>query len=67
MFFDQLAIKLNIQKPEDWLEVHSKTVLKERGSVFLHKLHNGSLIKGKYDPHWIWGLYWRFYRNSVAS
>jgi hypothetical protein len=45
-FFDQLAAKLNIQKPEDWYTVHLVTVLKEGGS-FVKEYYNGSIIKGK--------------------
>jgi hypothetical protein len=45
-FFDQLAAKWNIQKPEDWNKVSRKMVLKEGGS-FVSTYYNGSLIKGK--------------------
>jgi hypothetical protein len=43
-FLDRLAIKLNIQKPEDWIKVSTKLVLNE-GGHFLKK-YDGSLIKG---------------------
>ena len=44
-FFDQLAIKWNIQKPEDWYEVTYKMVVKEGGSFIAH-YYNGSLQQG---------------------
>jgi hypothetical protein len=44
-FFEQLAIKLNIQKPEDWLNVQCKTILKEGGS-FVNHYYKSSVIKG---------------------
>jgi hypothetical protein len=44
-FLDQLAIKLNIQKPEDWYKVTSQLVL-EKGGSFLAKYYNYSLIRG---------------------
>jgi hypothetical protein len=47
LFMDQLAIKLNIQSPEDWYNVSCKTVIKEGGS-FVAYHYNGSLIQGIY-------------------
>jgi hypothetical protein len=44
-FFDQLAIKLQIQKPEDWYNVHWKTVVNEGGS-FVARYYNASLVQG---------------------
>jgi hypothetical protein len=44
-FFDQLAIKYNIQKPEDWHKITREMALKEGGS-FITKHYNGSLRKG---------------------
>jgi hypothetical protein len=44
-FFDQLAIKWNIQKPEDWHKVTYKMVVKEGGS-FVSDYYNGSLTQG---------------------
>jgi hypothetical protein len=44
-FFDQLAIKWNIQKPEDWNKVTNKMVLKE-GGRFIDRYYNGSLQQG---------------------
>jgi hypothetical protein len=41
-FFDQLALKWNIQKPNDWNKVTKGMVLKEGG----YFLSNGSLRKG---------------------
>jgi hypothetical protein len=43
-FFDQLAIKLNIQKPEDWNKV--PTSMLEEGKSFLAKYYNFSVRKG---------------------
>jgi hypothetical protein len=45
LFFDKLAIKLNVRKPEDWYSVGVKTVL-ENGGHFVNKIYNGSLIQG---------------------
>jgi hypothetical protein len=44
-FFDQLAIKWNIQKPEDWNKVTYDMVLKE-GGRFIVYYYNGSLQRG---------------------
>jgi hypothetical protein len=44
-FFDRLAIKLNIQKPEDWYSVTNERVLKE-GGYFISRYYNTSVIKG---------------------
>jgi hypothetical protein len=44
-FLDHLAVKLNIQKPQDWYKVHSGRVVKEGGS-FISKYYDGSLKKG---------------------
>jgi hypothetical protein len=44
-FFDQLAIKWNIQKPEDWNKVTCGMVLKEGGN-FIDRYYNGSLQQG---------------------
>jgi hypothetical protein len=46
-FFDQLAIKWNIQKPEEWYKVTSDSILKE-GGFFIIRYYNGSVIKGNY-------------------
>ena len=43
-FFDQLAVKWNIQKPEDWNKVTKEMVLKEGGN-FIH-VHYNSLQQG---------------------
>jgi hypothetical protein len=43
---DNLAIKFNIQKPEDWYKVNVQTVLQEAGGSFIKNLYGGSLIKG---------------------
>jgi hypothetical protein len=47
-FFDKLAAKLNIQKPEDWYSVQIETVLKE-GGTFVNSVYKGSLIRGKFQ------------------
>jgi hypothetical protein len=44
-FFDQLAIKWNIQKPEDWNKVTKRMVLKEGGSFVTHQ-YNSSVQQG---------------------
>jgi hypothetical protein len=43
-FFDELAIRLNIKKPEDWYSVSVEKVMKMGGS-FIHKRYNGSLMR----------------------
>jgi hypothetical protein len=45
VFFDQLAVKLNIQKPEDWLKVKCKQVTDEGGS-FVNAYYNSSVLTG---------------------
>jgi hypothetical protein len=45
-FFDQVAIKWNIQKPEDWYKVTKEMAFME-GGRFIGTYYNGSLIKGK--------------------
>jgi hypothetical protein len=44
-FFDQLATKWNIQKLEDWNNVTTPMVLKEKGN-FIFQHYNGSLKQG---------------------
>jgi hypothetical protein len=44
-FFDELAIKWNIQKPEDWNKVTNKMVLEE-GGYFIGNYYNTSLQQG---------------------
>jgi hypothetical protein len=44
-FFDKLAEKWNINKPEDWSKV-TTAMVKEAGASFLAKHYNGSWIKG---------------------
>jgi hypothetical protein len=44
-FFDQLAVKWNIQKMEDWLKVTQK-MLHEEGAYFINYYSRGSLIRG---------------------
>jgi hypothetical protein len=45
VFLDQLATKLNIQKPEDWYSIRPDTV-KTMGGSFVYTHYNGSLIEG---------------------
>jgi hypothetical protein len=45
MFFDQLAIKWNIQNVEDWNKVTFEMALKE-GGHFIGKYYNSSLQQG---------------------
>jgi hypothetical protein len=44
-FFDQLAIKWNIQNADDWSKVTSSMVLKEGGG-FIVQYYNGSVRQG---------------------
>jgi hypothetical protein len=44
-FFDTLASKWNIQKPEDWNAVTTAMVMKE-GGHFVKRYYNSSLIRG---------------------
>jgi hypothetical protein len=44
-FFDQLAIKWNIQKPDDWNKVTWSMVSKEGGN-FVSSYYNSSLQQG---------------------
>jgi hypothetical protein len=44
-FFDQLAVKWNIQKPEDWNKVTNKMIITEGGS-FISKYYNNSVLQG---------------------
>ena len=46
-FFDDLAVKLHITKPEDWYSVSTKTLLEHDGSFI--KTYYGSLIQGTGD------------------
>jgi hypothetical protein len=43
---DQLAIKWNIKKPEDWFKVTIKMVKKEYGGSFLRTHYKGSMRRG---------------------
>jgi hypothetical protein len=45
-FFDQLAIKLNIEKASDWYRVTAQEVV-NAGGHFISLYYNSSLIKGK--------------------
>jgi hypothetical protein len=45
-FFDKLAIKLNIQKLEDWNNVTSAMVMREEGSAFIIHYYKSSLKQG---------------------
>jgi hypothetical protein len=49
-FFDQLAIKRNIQTMDDWNQVTTDVVVKEGGS-FIDYYYNGSLQQGIYRVH----------------
>jgi hypothetical protein len=44
-FFDQLAIKLNVKQPEDWLNVTSEVLKESKG--FVNTYYNGSVVQGK--------------------
>jgi hypothetical protein len=46
LFFDELAVKLNIQKPEDWKKVTFETVKKE-GGHFVKAYYSTSVMRGK--------------------
>jgi hypothetical protein len=45
IFFDQLAIKWNIQKLEDWNKITRVMLLKEGGN-FINRYYNGSAQLG---------------------
>jgi hypothetical protein len=45
-FFDQLAVKWNIQKLEDWNKVTNKMVLQEGGYSIINTYYSGSLLQG---------------------
>ena len=45
-FFDQLAIKWNIQKLDDWNKFTQKMACREGGGSFINKYYNSSLQKG---------------------
>jgi hypothetical protein len=45
IFFDELAVKFNIQKPDDWYRVTTNMVLNEGGS-FIKLYYNGSILQG---------------------
>jgi hypothetical protein len=44
-FFDQLAIKWNITKLEDWNKVTTRSLLQE-GGRFINHYYNGSIQQG---------------------
>jgi hypothetical protein len=44
-FMDQLAIKLDIKKPEDWYKVTTRMVVNEGGG-FVISYYNGSVKQG---------------------
>jgi hypothetical protein len=46
-FFDQLAMTLNIRKPEDWYSVTTKTIF-QHGGTFIKSHYDSSVVKGKY-------------------
>jgi hypothetical protein len=43
-FFDQLAVKFNIQDPKDWYNITRRQVMKEGG--FFMKYYNSSTMQG---------------------
>jgi hypothetical protein len=47
-FFDELAVTLNIQKPQDWCAVTTKIAV-DKGGSFINNYYGGSLIRGNYD------------------
>jgi hypothetical protein len=68
VFFEQLATKLNVRKPEDWLQITSKRVVQE-GGRFIKQYYNGSVVKAlellypehqdvwqRYKQHGYWKL-----------
>jgi hypothetical protein len=44
-FFDRLAIKLNIQKQDDWYRV-TRPIAVAEGGHFINSYYKGSLIRG---------------------
>jgi hypothetical protein len=45
-FFDHLATKWNIQKPEDWYRVTARMVV-EQGGNFIHSHYDTSMFQGR--------------------
>jgi hypothetical protein len=41
-----MAIKLNIQKPEDWFNVSWNTMVKKEGGMFINAYYKGSIAQG---------------------
>jgi hypothetical protein len=44
-FFDQLAVSLNITKPEDWFSPRIAATIRQKAS-FVNNRYGGSLLKG---------------------
>jgi hypothetical protein len=44
-FFDQLAVKLNVRNPEEWVSIPSKKIFEEGGS-FISKYYGSSISQG---------------------
>jgi hypothetical protein len=45
-FFDELAIKWNIQQTSDWNKVAAEDVLKEKGKGFISRYYDSSVRRG---------------------
>jgi hypothetical protein len=41
-----LAVKWNIQQPQDWFSIAHAVVMKEKGGSFVNNYYNGSLLQG---------------------
>jgi hypothetical protein len=48
IFFDKLASRLKLERPEDWYSVNSETVIKN-GGEFVKTFYNGSHLQGTID------------------
>jgi hypothetical protein len=49
-FFDELAVKYNIQKPEDWYTITMNMI---KGGGFINTQYGGSLIQGNLNYNWV--------------
>jgi hypothetical protein len=51
-FFDELAVKLDVQKPEDWNNVKVKTVIQMGGKFIKARTYNNSLRRGTFHGNY---------------
>jgi hypothetical protein len=64
-FFDHLATKWNIQKPQDWHKVSHLMVMNE-GGRFISTYYNNSLLQGK-DRVYKRSNIHKHYRRSILQ